>query len=41
MGSPMGIYPHGEWGWGRNIPRKRSWGSPWGNYFVAETGLGS
>jgi hypothetical protein len=28
----MGIIPtgHGEWGWGRNAPRKSSWGSPRG-----------
>jgi hypothetical protein len=28
-------------GWGRNVPRKRSWGSPRGNFFIAGTGLGS
>jgi hypothetical protein len=26
----MGIYPRGERGWGRNAPRKSSWGSPRG-----------
>jgi hypothetical protein len=37
----MGIYPRGERGWGRNAPRKSSWGSPWGNFFVAGTGMES
>jgi hypothetical protein len=37
----MGIYPHGEWGWGRNAPRKSSWGSPRGIFFVAGMGAGS
>jgi hypothetical protein len=41
MGSPLGIYPRGERGWGRNAPRKRSWGSPRGSFFVAGTGMGS
>jgi hypothetical protein len=37
----MGIYPRGERGWGRNAPRKSSWGFPRGNFFVAGTGTGS
>jgi hypothetical protein len=37
----LGIYPRGERGWGRNAPRKRSWGSPWGSFFVTGTGMGS
>jgi hypothetical protein len=37
----LGIYPRGERGWGRNVPRKRSWGSPRGSFFVAGTGMGS
>jgi hypothetical protein len=37
----LGIYPRGERGWGRNAPRKRSWGSPRGSFFVAGTGMGS
>jgi hypothetical protein len=36
----MGIYPRGERGWGRNAPRKSSWGSPRGNFFVAGMGTG-
>jgi hypothetical protein len=34
----MGIYPRGEWGWGINVPRKRSWGSSRGKIFVAGDG---
>jgi hypothetical protein len=37
----LGIYPRGERGWGRNAPRKRSWGSSRGSFFVAGTGMGS
>jgi hypothetical protein len=37
----MGIYPHGERGWGRNAPRKSSWGSPRGILFVTGTGMRS
>jgi hypothetical protein len=28
----LGIYPRGERGWGRNVPRKHSCGSSWGNF---------
>jgi hypothetical protein len=37
----LGIYPRGERGWGRNVPHKRSWGSPRGSFFVVGTGMGS
>jgi hypothetical protein len=39
--SSLGIYPRGERGWEKNAPRKRSWGSSRGSFFVAGTGMGS
>jgi hypothetical protein len=40
-GSPSGIYPREERGWGRNVPSKPSWGSQRGKIFVVGIGMES